>query len=283
MVLKRKNSHIVCIEPKKTKDLPTRNMTKADLVKELKSIQKINETLEEEINCFKNENRQMNDTIKTLKEKAVKHNETQSTAVQTEKMLACQKCDYTVNDVYEFDAHRWSEHEEDEVEYNDFGDDQESGHTNLGQKSEKYTETFKCNICDENFPRKAELMRHKKREHNEHVATCWKYSLELCTFTEESCWFNHKKIEKCQLEIDCNWCEKVFKTQTDFRRHKKKEHKEFVSNCRNKEACTYNECWFIHNQKDNEKLLNENQEIVDKIFGMMEKMEKRLIDLENVM
>ena len=51
----------------------------------------------------------------------------------------------------------------------------------------------------------------------------------------------------------------------------------------NKEACTYNECWFIHNKKDNEKLLNENQEIVDKIFGMMEKMEKRLIDLENVM
>ena len=30
------------------------------------------------------------------------------------RSLSCHKCDYKIEDVYEFDAHRWMEHEDDE-------------------------------------------------------------------------------------------------------------------------------------------------------------------------
>ena len=56
MVLKRRlSSHVVCIDPKKTKGIPIKNQTKAELVKDIKAIEKINETLEEENKCLKNE------------------------------------------------------------------------------------------------------------------------------------------------------------------------------------------------------------------------------------
>ena len=44
-----------------------------------------------------------------------------SVSVQTETILSCTKCDYKINDIYEFDAHRWTEHEDDELGANSYG------------------------------------------------------------------------------------------------------------------------------------------------------------------
>ena len=50
MVGKRKvNSHTFCIDPKKKINSPKKQQTKADILQELKTVQKINEALEEEI------------------------------------------------------------------------------------------------------------------------------------------------------------------------------------------------------------------------------------------
>ena len=43
----------------------------------------------------------------------------ESVSVQTDTILSCHKCDYQIDDIYEFDAHRWTEHndgEDEEVE-----------------------------------------------------------------------------------------------------------------------------------------------------------------------
>ena len=63
MVFKRKiSAHLVCIEPKKTNNLPKKPPTKADVLKEFKIIQKLNEALEEE-------NKKNLDTICNTREK----------------------------------------------------------------------------------------------------------------------------------------------------------------------------------------------------------------------
>ena len=37
-----------------------------------------------------------------------------SVSVQTETIISCKKCDFQVDDIYEFNGHRWKEHEDDE-------------------------------------------------------------------------------------------------------------------------------------------------------------------------
>merc|ERR1712179_597637 len=135
------------------------------------------------------------------------------------------------------------------------------------------------NVCDEVFDRKGDVMMHKKREHKDKVASCWDFSSGVCKFREEFCWFNHCEDEERQTNVECNWCEKTYKSLADFLKHKKKEHKEFVPKCRNSESgtCPYKDsCWFIHDGNENENIINEKQDI-GKLFSMMDKITKRLV------
>ena len=196
--------------------------------------------------------------------------------------LSCHKCDYKIDDVYELDAHRWIEHEDDEPDTNI--------HTvEEGRVSENITTQFNCNFCSKTYSRKSDIMKHKKQEHEEKVATCWKFVAGDCRFSDKNCWFNHSENNLEDLdEIECNWCDKIFMTQPEFLNHRKREHMQYVPKCRNAEigACTYNEfCWFIHDQHEHDKKIKiKNNEVFDKIGMMekkMEKMTEKLTQIEN--
>ena len=54
--------------------------------------------------------------------------------------------------------------------------------------------TFKCNICDEGYTNKSEIMFHKKQKHR--VSECKTNITGTCWFGEEKCWFAHYKIKE---------------------------------------------------------------------------------------
>ena len=57
-------------------------------------------------------------------------------------------------------------------------------------------------------------------------------------------------------------------------------------------ACIFSEetCWFVHDgekvrneSENNDKIIKYNQEVFDKLFGMIEKMTERIVQMENVL
>ena len=114
---------------------------------------------------------------------------------------------------------------------------------------------------------------------------CWNVSSGTCVFGEEECWFIHTPAENTYQvkEYYCNVCEKVFPNQSDYQKHKKMDHANLVKPCYKfmDGTCKYeNEnCWFRH--KDNEKIEeNGNEEVVQGILKMMEKMTERIFQME---
>ena len=112
-------------------------------------------------------------------------------------------------------------------------------------------------------------MHHKKIEHSEKVATCWNFSTGKCDYADEECWFNHSSTQK----------------------HRKKEHKDLVVPCRNmlKGTCKFgkSKCWFNHDNlensnesEENENSNKENNDVIQKIFEMMETMTERIVQME---
>jgi hypothetical protein len=55
------------------------------------------------------------------------------------------------------------------------------------------------------------------------------------------------------------------------------EHAEIVQMCKNTNSCTYQNCWFHHEEN------NEKEEVTEKILSMMEKFTQRIVILENMM
>ena len=275
--IKKKIDHLE-IKPEKIRMTPSKQKQplKAELISQLK-------TLEEENILLRNKNLEMGKTIELLENevallmKETKSVKLESISTQTVRMLSCHSCNYKTDDVYELDAHRWMEHEDDEPDT--------SIHNVKQNQLEKIPTQFNCNFCTKTFSTKANLMKHKKQDHKDKVATCWRFIAGDCHFSDNNCWFNHcnNKLEEMD-EIECNWCEKIFMTQPEFLNHRKKEHIEYVPQCRNV-TCTYNVfCWFIHEQYENENNINENQEVFEKIGIMekkMEKMTQHLVEIEN--
>jgi hypothetical protein len=64
----------------------------------------------------------------------------------------CEKFNYAAEDMYNLDAHTWTEHEE-------------SSYSEGGGKFSS------CNLCEEVLQTKGDLMKHKKDEDNEKVNT----------------------------------------------------------------------------------------------------------------
>ena len=50
-----------------------------------------------------------------------------------------------------------------------------------------------CNLCDDTFEKKRNLMIHKKEDHTEKVELYWYYSAGTCPYGEQKCWFIHDK------------------------------------------------------------------------------------------
>ena len=195
----------------------------------------------------------------------------ESVSSQTDTVLACQKCDVKVKDIYEFFGHRWTEHEDEELGANELGD---VGHDDEDQTLEENEVAAKnalnlilCNFCDDTFKSIRSLMTHKKSHHNEKLSVCSNFSAGFCAFGDKLCWFSHDSQNEEPAEVNCNICSKTFHDLTDYLQHKKNEHVETLKECKNKE-CRFGEqsCWYHHvNQPKKDK-----QEITEKIFSMME-------------
>ena len=63
--------------------------------------------------------------------------------------------------------------------------------TNLNQVSKET-----CNICEESFSRKSEVMIHKKVNHEESVPICHDFRDGNCEYPQERCWYRHYIGEK---------------------------------------------------------------------------------------
>ena len=94
----------------------------------------------------------------------------------------CTMCDYEAENGYEFEGHKWSEHEEEYDELNTVMDEE------VKANSKADSIQFSCNHCTEKFERMNSLMKHKKTEHREEISIC--RNAGGCMYGD-SCWYNH--------------------------------------------------------------------------------------------
>ena len=110
---KRKvNSHTFCIDPKKKINTPKKQQTKADILQELKTVQKINEALEEEIKINI-------EKIKVLEEKVIflekQNNSFKNTASGEDvnehwEPVFCYECEFPADDFRDLGEHMLEYH-----------------------------------------------------------------------------------------------------------------------------------------------------------------------------
>ena len=144
---------------------------------------------------------------------------------------------------------------------------------------------MKCKFCDECYQKKTELMRHNKQMHMETVSPCWNYSLGTCEFGDQACWFRHSE-PVTSSNMRCKICDKSFSNKPEYHIHRKQHHTALVTPCYKAqiENCKYGDelCWFSHNennQSDNVEATVKN-EVIQRIFEIMEKMTERIAELE---
>jgi hypothetical protein len=144
-------------------------------------------------------------------------------------------------------------------------------------KSNECSLKSSCDSCGHNFESKRMLMQNKKAYHKEKVNVCWNFSAGKCELGDELCWFIHceNSEEPVTKEIKCNTCANVFDNINNFMQHNKRVHRDKVQKCKNKESCSYKNCWFRHEQNEEQHGVTEN------ILNIMEKMTQRIMNLEN--
>ena len=308
MVLKRKiSSHVVCIDPKKTNAVPKKPPTKADLVKELKSLKLLNVALEEENKKHLNTIKGLEEIMQSFQKQKlpVPSNFAVSQTFSAEDIqVPCNTCIYVATCEEELKWHMEEEHGLSSDLLSDFpceicgkwckSEYDLTTHMKQHDASFKSPESDRmrnehmstsCNFCDENFETKKSLMIHTKKEHKEKVDECWNYSAGTCVFGEEICWFIHsEKSSKSEfLGVKCKVCGKEFENKNNLLHHKKREHVQTVQNCKhyNDKACPYGDqnCWFRHEGIEDNFA---NNEMTLKIFKMMENFTQRIVDLEKL-
>ena len=86
-------------------------------------------------------------------------------------------------------------------------------------------------------------------------------------------------------EYKCGICEKVLHHKTDFMNHRKKEHAQFVPECREymNGACRYekNGWWFRHCDVEPAEMQAAEPAMMDRLFKMMEHFTERINNIEN--
>ena len=188
--------------------------------------------------------------------------ETMDISLQSMDPRNCDKCGYEAESLYVLDAHIREVHDE----------------------------SIECNFCDESFENQGEQMKHKKEEHTEKVDICWNYAGGKCDFEEGKCWFLHK--DETTSRFECTSCDKTFAAQAKLRHHNKRNHIDSVPTCKYMiyETCKYGSknCWFNHGEgetstmNENDKKLNDDTEVIEKIFQMMEKFTQQIVKMKEI-
>ena len=120
------------------------------------------------------------------------------------KTMTCKGCGEEFSEWWNLMNHRRDNHPEKrrrcrndikgECDYSDEGPNRcwwrhEKGNSTKENDTLEFNQT--CNVCDEMFTSKSEMMLHKKREHKEKVPFCKKLIEGTCEHTAPKCWFRH--------------------------------------------------------------------------------------------
>ena len=143
-------------------------------------------------------------------------------------------------------------------------------------------------------------MVHRKKKHLNKINKCQRFLAGSCNFEDDACWYQHKqkdtgnRLEGELIRIKCNTCDKVFETKFELMHHRKREHIQEVPQCTKSKngTCWFSAktCWFHHEEiermNDNgndDKVRNNiyNEEMIGKMFNMMEVFTQRILKLEN--
>ena len=101
-------------------------------------------------------------------------------------------------------------------------------HSTEGYKRDK---TIRCKICAKEFTEKWNFMKHRKNNHPEAVGYCRKYESETCSFTAESCWWNHEQRKQNTGIAQCFICSQTFDKKSKMMSQRKKTHLSIVQTC----------------------------------------------------
>ena len=122
------------------------------------------------------------------------------------------------------------------------------------------------------------------------VRICRHFSEGFCEFSDEICWYKHTAPENFPQtkKFKCSLCDKVFEIKSDFMKHRKMDHNEYVSVCKlnSNGSCHFGKekCWYKHEDEVVNQFENwndDNQEMMTRIFDMMEKFAERFDLIEN--
>ena len=133
-------------------------------------------------------------------------------------------------------------------------------------------------------------MIHRKIEHEEKVKPCRNFSGGKCDFRDDECWYLHRESfqEKSLTKFTCSICEQVFVNRSEFMQHRKRNHVLAVAYCNKATSgnCIFGQenCWFQHGEKNKNKEKPNGSlykdEIIRKIFDMMESFTQRIVEVE---
>ena len=263
---RKNNSHDLKTEP------ALKALKKSDIIIQFEALQKKYDALEKQNEVLLQEKSDHIESIHLLEE-TVKILEVKSSKVEIENknankkasetqtedvdMMRCGECDYPAQDICDLGAHIHEVH-----------------------GSEGFEEAITCNYCQEKFKTKDSLMVHRKKVHIERVSFCSNFQNGTCYFESDDCWCAHTKPS---VMLRCTFCEKEFPIKSELMRHRKKEHSSKIKLCFksvNGECLYQNNCWYKH-EENQDHTENQNQELFNKIFDMMEKFTHRIVTIEN--
>ena len=186
-------------------------------------------------------------------------------------LLKCDECQYPADDLCELGEHMIMTH-----------------------KFEDSKEAVYCDFCGMKLETKKDLMIHRKAIHEERVNICSYFLKDKCAFDAKTCWYIHKNVDQTSgylqiKEFNCGLCDENFNTRSQFMNHKKNQHLNHVSICKEYErnyTCRFeNKCWFKHvkniNDETSENTMNNTN--TERVFDILEKFTERILLLENRM
>ena len=114
-------------------------------------------------------------------------------------------------------------------------------------------------------------MAHRKKNHPNII----RYFVQgNCAFEDDVCWLSHKVYDKNRAtsfpqtlkELKCSLCEIIFKNKSDFMTHRKDNHPQNISTCRDDKngVCRFRaeECWYKHISDNQIKILKITKYII---------------------
>jgi DNA-directed RNA polymerase subunit RPC12/RpoP len=98
---------------------------------------------------------------------------------------------------------------------------------------------YSCNICGQTFEAKWEVVAHRKKNHLSTLRKCKYFIAGHCSFGENLCWFKHDENDnsfpQTITEYKCGICGNKYDYKKEFMQHRKREHINYVSECRENE------------------------------------------------